>query len=154
MSHSIIKHRVGDLQRLYEANYHMLMRLIPCLHEVTYNAVSISHKAADLYLHVHERTPYTTVISLTHKINVGEASMPAPDLWLRIYHDACVVEAIAQQDGVGPAHSRDYALQLGLDADIKWKLNNFMEKWLRNCLILGHMFTEDSLLEPGAITVS
>ena len=149
MSHSITKHKAKDLQRLHEANYHLLMRLVPCLQDISEAAVSVAHKAANLYLHIHERTPYTTVLSLTHQIELGDSSMPAPDLWLRVYHDACVAEAIAQQDGAGPAHSRDYCLQLGLDSDIKWKLNQFMEKWLRNCIALGHVFSEDSLQEAS-----
>lgn len=149
MSHSIIRHKVRDLQRLHEANYCLLMKLVPCLHDITEAAVSIAYKSADLYLQIHEHTPYTTVLSLTHKLSVGESIIPVPDLWLRVYHDARVAEAIAQRDGVGPAHSRDYPLQLGLDADIKWTLNHFMEKWLRYCLIAGHRFTEDSLLESG-----
>ena len=154
MSHSITRHKAKDLERLHEANFHLLMKLVPCLHDITQLAVSVSSKAADLYLRVHERTPYTTVLSLTHKIILGKQTVPAPDLWLRVYHDACVAEAIAQQDGEGPVHSRDYPMQLGLDTDIKWKLNWFMEKWLRDCLELGHEFSEDSLLENEAMTAS
>lgn len=149
MSHSITKYKAEDLQRLHEVNYHLLMRLVPCLHGITDVAVSMAHLTANLYLHIHERTPYTTVLSLTHQIEIGDSSVPAPDLWLRVYHDACVAEAIAQQDGAGPAHSRDYSLQLGLDSDIKWKLNQFMEKWLKNCIELGHVFDEDSILEAS-----
>jgi len=140
MSHTINHKRSHDLERLYEINFQLLLKLIPQLRQMTVGCVSSVLNAADLHLRIIERSPYTTVISLTHEFMAGPTSLPAPDLWLRICHDACVAEAIANQDGNSPAHARTYTWHKGLDTDIKWQLNAFAEKWLKDCLKQGHQF--------------
>jgi len=140
MSHTINYKRHHDFERLYEINYQLLLKLIPQLHKMSTVCVSTVLNAADLHLRVIERSPYTTVISLTHEFMAGPAHLPAPDLWIRVCHDACVAEAIANQDGQSPAHARTYTWHKGLDADIKWRLNTFAERWLKECLKQGHQF--------------
>jgi len=108
-------------------------------------AVSRVREGDDLHLRIIERSPYTTALSLTHHFQAGSIRLPAPDLWLRVYHDVCVVEAIAQLDGNSPAHARTYDWHEGLDANIKRKLNTFTEKWLRHCLQQGHSFRNDEI---------
>ena len=130
MNHTINRHRNRDLHRLSEINYQLILKLIPNLRCMAESAVSVSLNSPDLHLHIIERSPYTTVISLTHEFRAGSASIPAPDLWLRVCHDAMVVEAIANQDGDSPAHARTYTWHKGLDSDTKWRLNTFAEKWL------------------------
>ncbi len=140
MSHTINHKRSHDLERLHEINFQLLMKLIPQLRQMTDGCVSSVLNAPDLHLRIIERSPYTTVISLTHEFMAGPASLPAPDLWLRVCHDARVAEAIANQDGCSPAHARTYTWHRGLDTDIKWRLNTFAEKWLKDCLKQGHEF--------------
>jgi len=140
MSHTINHKRSHDLERLYEINYQLLLKLIPQLRQMNDISVSSVLNSLDLHLRIIERSPYTTVIALTHEFMAGPASLPAPDLWLRISHDARVAEAIANQDGASPAHARTYTWHRGLDTDIKWRLNTFAEKWLKDCLKQGHEF--------------
>lgn len=140
MSHTINHKRSHDLQRLHEINFQLLLKLIPSLRQIPDASISHVLNAPDLHLRMIERSPYTTVISLTHKFKAGPVSLPAPDLWLRICHDARVVEAIANQDGASPAYARTYTWHRGLDTDIKWRLNTFAEKWLKACLKQGHEF--------------
>jgi len=140
MSHTINRQRSEDLRRLHESNFQLLVQLLPDLCLMDDSAVSVAPDANDLYLHIIERSPYTTVLSLTYTFNVGEAKMPAPDLWIRVCHDASVAEAIEQLDGKRPAHARPYNTHGGLDMDTKWQLNTFMEKWLQRCLQQGHGF--------------
>lgn len=141
MSQTINYKRSHDLERLYDVNFQLLMKLIPQLRQMKESSVSSTLNAADLHLRIIERSPYTTVIALTHKFMAGPAPLPAPDLWLRICHDACVAEAIANQDGESPAHARSYTWHKGLDTDIRWHLNAFAEKWLKDCLKQGHQFS-------------
>lgn len=140
MSHTINRQRNRDLHRLNEINYQLILKLIPNLRYMKDPAVSFALNTPDLHLHIIERSPYTTVIALTHEFKAGTARIPAPDLWLRVCHDAMVAEAIASQDGASPAHARIYTWHKGLDADIKWQLNAFAEKWLKHCLKQGHKF--------------
>jgi len=140
MSHTINHKRSHDLERLYEINFQLLLKLVPHLREMKSTGVSTVLNAPDLHLRILERSPYTTVISLTHEFMAGPALLPAPDLWIRICHDACVAEAIANQDGHSPAHARTYTWHKGLDTNIKWQLNTFAEKWLKDCLKQGHQF--------------
>ena len=140
MSHTINRQRNRDLHRLNEINYQLILKLIPNLRHMDELAVSFSLNVPDLHLRIIERSPYTTVISLTHEFKAGSARIPAPDLWVRVCHDAMVAEAIANQDGASPAHAKIYTWHKGLDADVKWRLNTFAEKWLKRCLKQGHQF--------------
>jgi uncharacterized protein YqiB (DUF1249 family) len=145
MSHTIQRRRIHDLHRLNEVNYQLVMRLIPGLPNIGATAISRTERGDDLHLQIIEHSPYTTALSLTHHFQAGSIRLPVPDLWLRVYHDVCVAEAIAQLDGNSPAHARVYDWHKGLDTDIKHKLNTFTEKWLRHCLQQGHCFRADDL---------
>lgn len=145
MSHTIEQYCCHNLHRLNEVNYQLIMRLIPDLLNMAETAVSKTKNADDLHLKIIERSPYTTALSLTHYFQAGSIRFPVPDLWLRVYHDVCVAEAIAQLDGNSPAHARAYDWHEGLDISIKRELNTFTEKWLRNCLQEGHCFRTKNL---------
>ena len=47
----------------------------------------------DLQLSVVERSPYTTTLNLTYLIPDQEATRRFPDMGVRVYHDARLVEA-------------------------------------------------------------
>jgi uncharacterized protein YqiB (DUF1249 family) len=146
MSHTIVKKRASDLKRLFEVNYTLLMRLAPDLDLIPDAALSTSDECVDIYIKIIERTRYTTTLSLTHYFEAGDALIPAPDLWIRVYHDARVAEAVPRKDGSTVVHGRIFTRNKTLDADIKWKLNDFTEKWLRYCLARGHRFECDDTL--------
>lgn len=145
MSHTIQHRRSHDLHRLNEVNYQLVMRLIPDMLNMAETAVSCVRAGNDLHLQIIERSPYTTALSLTHHFQAGSIRLPVPDLWLRVYHDVCVAEAIAQLDGNSPAHARTYDWHKGLDVAVKCQLNTFTEKWLRHCLQQGHCFRTGNL---------
>jgi len=148
MSHTINRQRSRDLHRLNEINYQLILKLIPNIRNTQESVISTTLNAPDLHLHIIERSPYTTVIALTHEFMAGSASIPAPDLWVRVCHDAMVAEAIANQDGASPAHAKTYTWHKGLDSDVKWKLNTFAEKWLKRCLKQGHRFENPQSYTP------
>ncbi|MGD8514781.1 MAG: DUF1249 domain-containing protein [Granulosicoccaceae bacterium] len=139
MSHTIGKHHGAELYRLHEVNYLLVTQLIPDLPGIDETASSRIDGVPDLHLRVLEHTPYTSVIVLTHHVPVGETHVAAPDLWLRIYHDAKVTEVIAHNDGEGPAHARSHTRYHELGRDIKWQLNRYAARWMEDCLALGHV---------------
>ena len=154
MSHTINKRHSKELRRLAEVNYALLASLAPDLHTLPKSAVSCVENFVDLHLRILERTRYTTALVLTHHFRAGEALISAPELWVRVYHDACVAEPIPHMNGSSPAHTRAYTWNKALDNQVKWKLNNFMEKWLRQCLEMGHHFEPAEVHDEGAALTS
>jgi uncharacterized protein YqiB (DUF1249 family) len=89
---------------------------------------------ADLYLSVKQRCKYTTMLSMTYRFEKCGEFLFEPDLHLKIYHDARVVE-------VQHLLKRHYGL---VESDHvlrhKWVMNRFLFKWLGFCLFQGHYF--------------
>ena len=139
------------LMTLYESNYLKLSQLInefdsfPAAHGSF--AVSSSEEDCDLYLAVKRRRPYTTVLKLTYLFGPEGAdslpgpSIPDPDLWVHIYHDARLVEArrprtqrvSAAFAAATPAWSREL--------DWRWQENMMLNKWLDYLILRGHQFS-------------
>ncbi len=149
MSHTIHKQYSADLRRLNETNYHLLVRLVPGIRAIHQSALSAVDDCVDLHLRILEHSRYTTTFALTCYLGVGDAWVSVPDLWIRMYHDAKVAEAIARRDGSSPANHKTFTWNQALDTDIKWKLNHFMERWLRDCLQRGHCFATEDAVEDG-----
>jgi uncharacterized protein len=146
---------VGALMSLCEENFALFVRLAPQVREQRGALVSRGLGGLDLHLIVEEQSPYTSVVRLTHYFP-GPATRPAgvtgpvrdlpgrgragaradPNLRLRIYHDARQVEVESLRQTALPMRS-DYQ-RPALDA--KWKVNCFLDKWLRFCLHEGYRF--------------
>lgn len=130
----------SGLMALYESNYHRFLRLVPETDIPFDQAVSqgMDHR---LYLRVLERCRYTLTVHLTHWFGEGDQARPDPDLRLRVYRDAGLVEAIycdassryAALAGVPHIDDRVLAAQ--------WPRNLLLNKWLAWCLQQGHGFT-------------
>ena len=123
---------------LYESNYIRLRRILPVLHAMPAQAVSEAPGALALHFMLEERTPYTTTLRLTYLFRDAEGEFPAPDLLVRMYHDARLAEVLR----CGRLRGRREALydlrtaRAGLDE--KWRINRFLQKWLGFCLRQGH----------------
>lgn len=122
------------LMGLYESNYLRLERLAGALALLPERARSCVAGDCELLLEVLERSPYTTVADLTYLLppeGAGDAApLRLPDLRLRIYHDARLVEA-SWSTGVG-AEEREL--------HHRWARNVMLNKWLEYCLDRGHRF--------------
>ena len=138
------------LMTLYESNYIKLSQLIsefdsfPDAHERL--AVSCSKEDCDLHLAVKRRRPYTTTLKLTYLFALDEPgacpgqSIPDPDLWVHIYHDARLVEARRPRvqltspmfAATTPAWSREL--------EWRWQDNMMLNKWLDYLVSRGHRF--------------
>lgn len=133
-------HDLGELMAIYECNYIRLRQLIPDITAVGNGACSLTTGALDLYLSVTERNRYTTTLTLTYFFEDEVGRFPAPDVQIRIYHDARLAEVLScgRRRGVRNATydswRRDYNL------NDKWRINRFLQKWLGYCLRQGHRF--------------
>ena len=133
-------HDLGELMAIYECNYIRLRQLIPDIAAVGKGACSLTTGALDLYLSVTERNRYTTTLTLTYHFEDELGRFPAPDLQIRIYHDARLAEVLScgrrrgQRNAEYDSWRRDYNLY------DKWRINRFLQKWLGYCLRQGHRF--------------
>ena len=138
------------LMELYELNYIQLRRLVPDLGALQDHSVSKVNGAIDLHLRIRERTRYTTTMNLSHQFAEGDDLCLAPDVVVRVYHDAQLAEVISH------SRRRDWR-EAGYDrfrsrysVEAKWQVNRFLHKWLAYCLQQGHGFppTRDRRSEP------
>jgi uncharacterized protein YqiB (DUF1249 family) len=128
---------------LYESNHLRFARLAgdPAMIE----GERRSRVAGDpeLLLRVTERSPYTTTLELTYLFGEASSQSSAPDMLLRVYHDARLVEA----HGWARVHEhpalREWRAEAGPALDQRWARNVMLNKWLEYCLERGHRLRPD-----------
>lgn len=131
----------------------MLLRLLPELdgHAPKQRAVSHSEHDCPLHLEVVERDRYTQTLRLTYEFTDESGVRRQPDLWIRLYHDAAVAEALecSQRPPWAAADDADPAAHAFLSA--QWRRNLLLHKWLDYLLERGHAFDARSALaaEPA-----
>jgi uncharacterized protein YqiB (DUF1249 family) len=132
------------LMSLYESNYLRLADLAGDLRQLADVAVSRVAGDCDLRLSVTERSPYTTSVDLTYLfVDAGDAGHRVstyPDMRVRIYHDARLVEA--QEWATQHEHEalRRLRGQAERELDQRWARNTMLNKWLEYCSDRGHGF--------------
>jgi len=123
----------SGLMELYEQNYIRLRNIAPDL-SVANEMISSVPGHQDLYLSITQRCKYTTMLRLTYKFEEAGQPLFEPDLHLKIYHDARVIEVQQFNSRTrGPLHIAKMIEQ-------KWMMNRFLYKWLGYCLYQGHYF--------------
>jgi uncharacterized protein len=141
------------LMSLYESNYIRLGWLAGNVARLQGEYLSGVAGDCDLQLSVVERSPYTTTVNLTYLIPDQEATRRFPDMGVRVYHDARLVEA------QGWAHTHEHAALRALrntvacELDQRWARNIMLNKWLEYCVERGHRFAPDESTheDPGTI---
>ena len=123
----------SGLMDLYEHNYMRLRKIAPDL-SIANQMVSSAPGHADLYLSVKQRCKYTTMLSMTYRFEKSGHYLFEPDLHLKVYHDARVVEVQHLLKRHCGLIQKDQILQH------KWAMNRFLFKWLGYCLYQGHYF--------------
>lgn len=135
-----------SLMTLYESNFIRLGWLALDVRRLPRCAVSLVSGDCELHLAVLDRSRYTTTLSLTYWFNDAGKKIAEPDLELRVYHDARLVEALSSIDD---RRHRDLADVRGSGAqelDERWMRNQMLNKWLEYCTERGHRFA----VTPGA----
>lgn len=130
------------LMGLYESNFLRLGRLAG--DPAAIPKTSVSNVAGDctLVLSELERSRYTSQLLLTYLL--PDAQVPAviervPDLRLRLYHDARLLE-VDCGDAAGPER----------ELHRRWARNIMLNKWLEYCADRGHRFVPATVpQQPG-----
>lgn len=132
--------RLAHLLELYERNYRLIERLVPELDLPFDRAVSQSPSDLPLHLSVVERAPYTVELRLTYQFAAPDGHTFEPDLWVRVYRDAQVAEALhcGRRMPWLATDERDPAAQHFLKD--QWARNHMLSKWLEYLLEHGHGF--------------
>ena len=131
--YSVTPNSFSGLMDIYEHNYMRLRKIVPDL-SIADQMVSSVPGHADLYLSIKERCKFTTMLSMTYRFEKSGRFLFEPDLHLKVYHDARLVE-------VQHLLKRHYGLLENNNlVRHKWKLNRFLFKWLGFCTYQGHYF--------------
>ncbi len=134
---------------LYESNYLRLLRLAGEPARLRGTRVSRVSGDCELQLSVIEHMRYTSTLALTYLLPQAEASAAQrlPDLKLRVYHDARLLEVEALQPqhnlrtleaGAAPFRARPARER---ELHQRWTRNMMLNKWLEYCADRGHRFT-------------
>jgi uncharacterized protein len=122
------------LMGLYESNYIRLAWLAGDVTALEGRHCSRVLGDCDLLLTVTERGPYTTMLRLTYLIEERGPPLARPDMRLRVYHDARLVEA-QSWEGQGERARTERELHQC------WARNIMLNKWLEYCVERGHRFS-------------
>src|SRR5262245_36652843 len=139
------------LMALYESNFLRLAWLTGPLAELTGKHRSVVAGDCDLLLNITGRSPYTTTLNLTYRFAGadGQDASDYPDMSIRIYHDAHLVEA-QEWAGTHP-HAVLQALRRRAERELdqRWARNMMLNKWLEYCLERGHRFSPATKVITG-----
>jgi len=119
---------------VYESNYLRLAALAGNLAQLCGSRTSDVAGDCTLVLSVLERARYTADLRLTYLLpdaDRAKASERVPDLRMRLYHDARLLEA-RSIGGAGPERELDRC----------WARNMMLNKWLEYCAERGHCLAE------------
>jgi len=129
------------LMGLYESNYVRFGWLVANLQALSGRYRSSVASDCDLVLNVTERCPYTTTLNLTYLLSHPSEPLEYPDMRIRIYHDAHLVEA--QSWAAAHPHPLLKALRSRAERELdqRWARNLMLNKWLEYCVERGHRFS-------------
>ena len=128
------------LMTIYESNYIKLRQLTADFDWSGPSMLSSSSHDRDLHAQLLRREAYTTTLRLTYWFEEQPGKwVPDPDLILRIYHDARLVEAVAGGDCHHHQKLRELASHSGAELDRRWRINMMLNKWLDYLGDVGHL---------------
>lgn len=126
------------LMTLYESNYIKLQHLANGFDWPSAAMMSQSSRDSDLHAELLREEPYTTTLRLTYRFDEAGVLVPDPDLILRVYHDARLVEAVAGRERHTHHKLREFTLKSGAELDRRWRINMMLNKWLDYLFDVGH----------------
>ena len=126
------------LMTLYESNYIKLHSLASAFDWPADSIVSSSPRDNDLHVEIVRREPYTTTMRLTYWFDDAGVSAADPDIIVRIYHDARLVEAVSSGEAYRHTKLRELAASSNAELDRRWRLNMLLNKWLDYLFEVGH----------------
>ena len=137
------------LMGLYESNYIRLGWLAGGLGALRGEYRSCVAADCDLVLTVTERSPYTSTVNLTYLLPQRDGEVQYPDMGVRIYHDAHLVEAQQWAESHNQPILRALRGCAERELDQRWARNVMLNKWLEYCVERGHRFSSRTRLTRG-----
>lgn len=136
----------AGLMTLYESSYLKLQHLVGEGLTGLSNCVSKVRRDCDLHLNVVTEDRYTTTFRLTYWFdepgNGAELTQIAdPDLLLKAYRDARLLEAVSLAVHHRHRKLRELAMSHADELDRRWQRNMMLNKWLDYLLEMGHRLT-------------
>lgn len=126
------------LMTLYESNYIKLNQLASAMSWPVDAIVSSSPRDNDLHAEIVRREAYTTTLRLTYWFDDAGVPAPDPDIIVRVYHDARLVEAVSSREAHRHVKLRELAGRSSAELDRRWRLNMLLNKWLDYLFEVGH----------------
>jgi uncharacterized protein YqiB (DUF1249 family) len=139
-----------SLMTLYESNYIRLGWLVRDLKKLPDSTVSRVRGDCDLSLTVTDRCRYTTSLVMTYAFCEGGAVVTEPNLELRLYHDARLLEACGTIDCRRHRDLAHFRAQREANIDQRWMRNQMLNKWLEYCADRGHQFAATAATQGSA----
>jgi uncharacterized protein YqiB (DUF1249 family) len=121
-----------EVSELFATNFIKLSKLIPSLEMIEQNSVIKQDGENSLHLIVEEKSPYTASYILTHRVQSVNGIVNRPDIKIKVFFDANLVEVISVCSETWINQSHPFLAQCS-DMDIQWELNTFLQKWLDYC---------------------
>ena len=126
------------LMSLYESNYLRFLQLAGDPKQLRGMLVSKVAGDCELQLAVLEHMPYTSTLTLSYVFGDSGDSERLPDLRLRAYHDARLLEA---EEFQAEHKTRGQGVRPGeRELHQRWMRNIMLNKWLEYCAERGHRF--------------
>lgn len=138
------------LMGLYESNFIRLGWLAGELGALRGEYRSRVPSDCDLVLTVTERSPYTSTLNLTYLLPEDGGELKYPDMRVRVYHDAHLVEAQQWADSHAQPVLRALRTRAERELDQRWARNVMLNKWLEYCVERGHRFSSGPEPRTGA----
>jgi uncharacterized protein YqiB (DUF1249 family) len=131
------------LMSLYESNYLRFLHLAGDPTRLSGTLVSRVDGDCELRLAVLEHMPYTSLLTLTYLLPSGDSGSLEclPDLKLRAYHDARLLEADQFRQQQPKEHNTRRRDPGERELHQRWTRNMMLNKWLEYCVERGHRFT-------------
>jgi uncharacterized protein YqiB (DUF1249 family) len=129
------------LMGLYESNYIRLSSLAGDLLSLDGQHRSKVPGDCDLLLTLTDRSPYTSTVNLTYLFAEETGELRLPDMQVRVYHDAHLVEAHEWAGNFSQPVLKALRTHAERELDQRWARNVMLNKWLEYCVERGHRFS-------------
>lgn len=145
---------LGGLLTLYESNFIKLRDLLPGLEGLRGDYRSASVRDLPLHLAVEPGSRYTLDATLTYHFAGSSGPIADPDLRLRVYFDARMVEVVGWSGAPRHRELRRLGRAAAREIDVRWARNAMLGKWLDYLREHGHAFAPaSSAVRSAARTV-
>ena len=144
----------GGLMALYESNFIKFIHLAGEPAELEQAYWSRPPGDCDLRLTIDGRTRYTRLLHLTYVFECSDEVIAEPDMSLRVYLDARMLEVTGWAECQRHVILRELARQFDRELDRRWICNMVLSKWLDYLLDMGHSLRPIAGTVPHSVTRS